>query len=149
MGVGVSCQVEQLSSAKPAAVYDVLMDIERWPNWMPTVSTTSWEQRGEPDTGVGGVRRVRSGITISRDVVVDGARPHHHSYTASLPRLWPMKDFRGDIRIEEHPNGSLIIWTVTCTSRIRRLERRLQSTVSSTYRRIAAALAEEAERLVR
>jgi hypothetical protein len=60
-----------------------------------------------------------------------------------------MKDFRGDIRIEEHPNGSLIIWTVTCTSRIRRLERRLQSTVSSTYKRIAAALAEEAERLVR
>jgi hypothetical protein len=149
MGVGVSCQVEQLSSAKPAAVYDVLMDIERWPNWMPTVSTTSWEQRGEPDTGVGGVRRVRSGITISRDVVVDGARPHHHSYTASLPRLWPMKDFRGDVRIEEHPNGSLIIWTVTFTSRIRRLEGRLQSTVSSTYRRIAAALAEEAERLVR
>jgi hypothetical protein len=146
MAGGVSCRVEQLSSAKPAAVYDVLMDIERWSDWMPTVSAASWEQRGEPNTGLGGVRRVRSGITISRDRVVDGAQPHHHAYTASLPWLWPFKEFRGDIRIEEHPNGCLIVWIVTCKSRIRRLEKRLQSTVDATYTRIAAALAEEAER---
>jgi hypothetical protein len=145
----MSCRVEQLSSAKPAAVYDVLMDVERWPIWMPTVSAASWEQRGEPDTGLGGVRRVRSGITISRDRVVDGAQPHHHAYTASLPRLWPIKEFRGDIKIEEHPNGSLIVWTVTCKPRIRRLEARLQTTVDSAYTRIAAALAEEAERRAR
>ena len=142
---GVSCRVEQLSSAKPAAIYDVLMDVERWSIWMPTVSAASWERRGEPDTGLGGVRRVRSGITISRDRVVGGARPHHHAYTASLPWLWPVKDFRGDIRIEERPNGSLIVWTVTCKSRIRRLEERLQTTVDATYARIAAALAEEVE----
>jgi hypothetical protein len=113
--------------------------------WMPTVSAASWERRGEPDTGLGGVRRVRSGITISRDRVVGGARPHHHAYTASLPWLWPVKDFRGDIRIEERPNGSLIVWTVTCKSRIRRLEERLQTTIDATYARIAAALAEEVE----
>lgn len=145
MAGGVSFRVEQSSTAQPAAVYDVLMAIERWSEWMPTVSAASWEQRGEPDTGLGGVRRVRSGITISRDRVVGGAPPHHHAYTASLPWLWPVKDFRGDIRIEERPNGSLIVWTVTCKSRIRRLEERIQTTVASTYTRIAAALAEEAE----
>lgn len=149
MAGGVSCRVERSSTAKPAAIYDVLMDIERWSEWMPTVSAASWEQRGEPDTGLGGVRRVRSGITISRDRVVDGVQPSHHAYTASLPRLWPVREFRGDIRIEEHPNGSLIVWTVTCKSRIRRLEERLQATVNSTYTRIAAALAEEAERRAR
>ncbi len=149
MGAGISTRVEQLSSAKPAVVYDVLMDIERWPNWMPTVSAASWERRGESDTGVGGIRRVRSGITIVRDLVVHGTRPHHHAYTASLPHLWPMKDFHGDIRIEDRPNGCLITWTVTCKSRVRRLEKRLQATFGSTDRRIAAALAEEAERLAR
>lgn len=62
MGVAVSCRVEQLSHAKPVAVYDVLVDIERWPDWMPTVSATSWETRGEPDTGVGGVRRIAAAL---------------------------------------------------------------------------------------
>jgi hypothetical protein len=149
MAGGVSCRVEQSSTAEPAAVYDVLMDIERWSEWMPTVSAASWQRRGEPDTGLGGVRRVRSGITISHDRVVGGAQPHHHAYAASLPWLWPVKDFRGDVRIEEHSEGSLIVWTVTCKSRIRRLEERLQTTVDSTYTRIAAALAEEAERRAR
>ena len=41
----LSCRVEQLSSTTPAVVYDVLMDIERWSDWMPTVSAASWERR--------------------------------------------------------------------------------------------------------
>jgi hypothetical protein len=145
MAGSVSCRVEQLSSAKPEVVYDVLMDVERWPDWMPTVSTASWERKGALDTGQGGIRRVRSGITVAHDRIVDGSRPHHHAYTASLPRFWPLKDFRGDVRLEDHPEGCLIIWTVTCTSRIPGLRKSVQSTVDQTYTRIAAALAQEAE----
>ena len=146
MAGSISCRVEQLSSAEPAVIYDVLMDIERWPEWMPTVTTVSWERLGAPDTGIGGVRRVRSGITVAHDRVVDGSRPHHHVYTASLPRFWPLKDFRGEVRLEDHPEGCLIIWTVTCTARYSALRKSAQSTVDSTYKRIAAALAREAER---
>jgi hypothetical protein len=141
----LSCRVEQLSSAKPSDIFDVLMDVGRWPDWMPGVSTASWERQGSPDTGRGGIRRVRSGLTVSHDRVLDGARPHYHAYAASLPRLWPVTDFQGDVRIEDHANGCIIIWTVSCRSRISFLERRLQSTVLSTYTRIAAALAQEAE----
>jgi hypothetical protein len=142
----LSCRVEQLSSATPAVVYDVLMDIERWSDWIPTVSAASWEQRGEPDTGRGGIRRVRTGISVTRDRVIGGSRPHHHAYASSLPRYWPLKDYQGDVRIDERPNGCLITWTVTCASRIPGLGKSLQVTVRSTYVRLAAALAQEAER---
>jgi hypothetical protein len=142
----ISCRVEQLSTAKPEDVYDLLMDVERWPQWMPTVTTASWERLGAPDTGIGGIRRVRSGITVAHDRVVDGSRPHHHVYTASLPRFWPLKDFRGEIRLEHHTVGCLIVWTVTCTARYPGLRKSAQSTVDSTYRRIAAALARQAQR---
>ena len=141
-----SCRVEQLSSAKPAAVYDVLMDVERWSDWMPTVSAASWERQGAPDTGEGGIRLVRTGISVTRDRVIDGSRPHHHVYAASVPRYWPLKDYRGDIRIEERPNGCLIIWRVTCKSRIHGLGKAVSSRLRSVYLRLAAALAKEAER---
>ena len=145
MAGSISCRVEQPSSAKPAELYDLLMDVERWPDWMPTVNAASWERKGASDTGLGGIRRVRSGLTVAHDTVTDGSRPHHHAYTASLPRLWPIKDFQGDVHLEEHPDGCLIVWTISCKSRVPVLEKRLQSTVRSTYTRIAAALAHEAE----
>lgn len=146
MGGSLSCRVESLSSASPAVVYDVLMDVDRWSDWMPTVSAASWEQRGESGTGLGGIRRIRNGMTVTRDRVVGGMRPHHHAYEASLPRYWPLRDYRGDVHIEDRPDGSLIIWTVSCESRIPGLGRIVQSGLSAVYARLAAALAQEAER---
>jgi hypothetical protein len=145
MGGSISCRVEQPSSAKPEAVYDVLMDLDRWSDFMPGVSAASWELRGAPDTGVGGVRRVRVGLTVSHDRIVDGTRPHHHAYVASLPRYVPLKDYKADVRIEDQQSGSLIVWTASCT---RRFPGALsQSKLQTTYERIAAALAQEAERI--
>ena len=142
----VSVRVEQPSSAKPAAVYDVLMDVERWPEWMPTVSAASWEKHGVPDTGLGGVRRVGKGLNITRDHVIAGTRPNHHAYAASTPRWMLIQDYRGDIRIEDGEIGSLIVWTVTCTPRFAALSRVFESRLQSAYTRLAAALAREAER---
>src|ERR1700754_4623969 len=123
------------------------MDVERWPDWMPTGSAASWEKHGDPATGLGGVRRGGKGLNAVRDTVVGGTQPHHHAYVASLPRFWPVKDYRGDIRIEERPTGSLILWTVTCASRIPGLEKTFQSRLCSVYTRLAVALAREAERI--
>ena len=145
----LSCRVEQLSSAKPAAVYDVLMDFERWSDWMPTVSDASWEQRGAPDTGVGGIRRVRVGSSVTHDRIVDGTKPYHHAYEVGLPWFAPLKDYGGDVRIEDQPGGSLIVWTATWTSRVPGLRRLSQSRLHATYTRIVAALAHEAECVTR
>jgi hypothetical protein len=140
----LSCRVEQPSSATPAEIYDALMDIERWPEFMPTVSAASWERPGEPGTAKGGVRRMRIGRSLVRDLIVDGTRPHHHAYAASLPWYMLLKDYRGDIRIEESPNGSRIIWTVTCASPILPAKA-VQSRLEASYARLTEALAREAE----
>jgi hypothetical protein len=145
MSVSVSCRVEQLSTATPASVYDVLMDLDRWPDFMPGVSAASWEVRGAPDTGVGGIRRMRLVLGVTRDHIVDGTRPHHHAYVAAFPWYVPLKDYRGDIRIEDRPNGSVIVWTVSWMPRILGL-RGVSQSLHQSYARLAAALAHEAER---
>lgn len=150
MSGSLSCRVEQLSRAKPAAVYDVLMNVELWSQFLPGVSAASWERRGEPDTEMGGVRRMRIGYSVIRDTVVDGTRPHHHAYVASFPWYTPLRDYRGDIRIEDRPNGSLIIWTVTFVPRIPGLPKDLmKARIGASYTRLAAALAHEAEGVTR
>jgi hypothetical protein len=89
---------------------------------------------------------MRIGRGVTRDRIVDGMRPHHQAYAATLPWYMPLKDYRGDIRIEEGPNGCRIIWTVTCASRIPGLPKKLmKSGIEASYKRLAAALAHEAE----
>jgi Polyketide cyclase / dehydrase and lipid transport len=129
-----------------ASVYDVLMDFDRWSDWMPTVSAASWELRGAPNTGVGGIRRVRIGPCVTHDQIVDGSRPTHHAYAVELPWWVPQKDFRGDVRIEDRTSGCLIIWTATCTPRIPSLRKFIEFNLRATYQRVAVALAKEAER---
>src|SRR5690242_2133251 len=103
MAASMSFRVEQLSSAEPAALYDKFLDVESWPGWMPTVSSASWERRGELGSGIGGIRLVRMRGSNVRDEIIGGTRPHHHAYTTSLPGFWPVKDYRGDIRIDKCP----------------------------------------------
>jgi Polyketide cyclase / dehydrase and lipid transport len=140
-----SVRVEHASSATPDVVYDVLMDVERWAQWMPTVSAASWEKRGAPDTGLGGIRRVGKGFNVTRDQIVAGTRPNHHAYAASTPWFMLIKDYRGDVGTEESVNGSLIVWTVMCTPRFRAIRRVFESRLQSVYTRLATALAREAE----
>jgi polyketide cyclase/dehydrase/lipid transport protein len=144
--MAATIRVEHASGAKPAAIYDVFMNVERWAEWMPTVSAASWESHGAPDTGLGGIRRVGKGLNVTRDHIVAGTRPYHHAYTASTPWFMLIKDYRGDIRIDESEHGSLIIYTVTCTPRIRALRKVFAARLQSVYKRLAAALAQEAER---
>ncbi|OBH52544.1 hypothetical protein A5686_10210 [Mycobacterium sp. E2479] len=90
---------------------------------------------------------MRIGHSVIRDTVVDGTRPHHHAYVASFPWYTPLKDYRGDIRIEDRPSGSLIIWTVTFQPRIPGLPKNLmRARITASYTRLAAGLAREAER---
>ena len=61
-----------------------------------------------------------------------------------------LKDYRGNIWIAEGPNGSRIIWTVTCAPRIPVLPKKaVKSRLEASYTRLAAALAHEAEGVTR
>lgn len=89
--------------------------------------------------------RLVTGVT--RDYIVGGTRPHHHAYAAAFPWYVPLKNYRGDIRIENRPNGSLIVWTVSCTPQFPGLKD-LGRPLQRSYTRLAAALAQQAERTV-
>lgn len=146
MARSCSYRVEQLSTAHPAAIYDALMDIERWPNFMPTVSAAVWEQRGAPDTAEGGIRCVRMGLLTVREQIVGGTQPHHQTYIMlSNSGARVIGDYQADISIDERPNGSLITGTATFTSRVHGLGRPLQSLIHLVIGRSAAALARQAE----
>jgi hypothetical protein len=81
-----------------------------------------------------------------RDEIIGGTRPHHHAYTTSLPGFWPVRDYRGDIRISERPTGSLITWTATFRTPVPGLGKPLQLMLRSLITRLAAALAQRAAR---
>jgi hypothetical protein len=40
-------------------------------------------------------------LGVIRDHIVDGTRPHHHAYTLAFPWYVPLKEYRGDIRIQD------------------------------------------------
>ena len=108
--------------------------------------------------GVVGARGCARNRTGWHQAGTRGAHPYprqRHRRNAAAPSrvrrfafgFSPLKDYRGDVRIEERPNGSLIIWTVTCTSRIPGLAKSVRKKLDSVYTRLAAALAQEAERV--
>jgi len=109
MAGSFSYRVEQPSNADPAVVYDVLMDVERWPDFMPTVSAAAWERCGAPDTGEGGIRRLRMGVLTVREQIIGGTRPHRQTYTMlSNSGLPVIGDYTAEIYIDARPNGCLI-----------------------------------------
>ena len=144
-----SYRIEQPSTATPVAVYDTLIDVERWPDWVPFLVAASWERRGAPDTGEGGIRLTRSHMLGTlREEILAGTRPHLHSYKV-LGHALGLNNYRAAVQIEERPNGSLITWTGTLSPLIPGLGKPLQIFARSHIKRLAAALAREAQRVGR
>jgi ribosome-associated toxin RatA of RatAB toxin-antitoxin module len=144
MGKELSYRVEQPCRASPAAVYGALIDVERYPTWMPDVSAASWERRGTPNNEKGAIRRIRTrGLTV-REEITGSEPPNHQAYTALSGA--PVKDYRANISIADHPGGCTIIWEATFTSRVPVVGPLIQKSTRSSIAKIAAALAREAER---
>ncbi len=140
-----SYRIEQPSTATPATVYDTLIDVERWSDWVPSLVAASWERPGAPDTGEGGIRLTRSHMLGTlREEILPGTRPHLHSYKL-LGHALGINNYRAAVQIDERPNGCLITWTGTLSPLIPGLGKPLQIFARSHIKRLAAALAREAE----
>jgi polyketide cyclase/dehydrase/lipid transport protein len=108
-GMRFSLRFERPCSAPASTVYDLLADPERWPQWLTSARSASWE---EPDK----IRRiVVSGLTMREQILV-ADRPRHHAYTI-LSGI-PVRDHRADVRIEPRQTGSFITWEATFGPRI-------------------------------
>src|SRR5258708_7335296 len=109
MAKSCSFRVERPSVATPQAVYDTLIDVDHWTEWMPSLIEGSWERHGAPETGLGGVRKTRSrllGMTVElREEILDGSRPHLHSYNVLSPPP-AINDYQATARLHLPPNLS-------------------------------------------
>ena len=138
-------RIEQTSAASPQQLYDVILDVERWPDWMGGVRGARWERQGAPGTGVGGVRRFDAAPGLSiREEILAGQPPGRHSYT--ILSGMPVKNHRGDVRFDDRPGGSQITWDISFDSRIPLLGGLLRRIMESIIAKSASALAVEGER---
>lgn len=116
---------------------------------MPSLIEGSWERRGAPETGVGGVRKTHSrllGMTVKlREEILDGSRPHLHSYNVLSPPP-VINDYQATVVIEPRPDGCVIVWSGTFRCLVPGLGRLLQAAIRWHIARLAAALAQAAER---
>jgi hypothetical protein len=111
-----SIRFERACAAPPEVVYELLIDVERWPDWLSRARSANWEEPGSPRTREGAIRRiVVSGLTMREEILVDDG-PHHHAYRI-LSGI-PVTDHRADVHIDEQAGGSLIVWRATFRSRI-------------------------------
>lgn len=92
-----SIRFERACAAPPEVVYDVLVDVERWPEWLSGARSAEWEKAELPGTRVGAIRRiVVSGLTM-REEILTVDRPHHHAYR--IVSGIPVNDHRADVHI--------------------------------------------------
>jgi hypothetical protein len=111
-----SVRFERACAAPPEVVYDVLIDVERWPGWLSGARSAGWEKSDISGTRVGAVRRIAvSGLTMREEILIDDG-PHHHAYR--IVSGIPVTDHRADVHIHEQAGGSLIVWRATFRSRI-------------------------------
>ena len=103
-GMRFSLRFASPCSASASVVYDLLADPERWPQWLNSARSATWE---EPGT----IRRIVVGGLTMREQILVAERPHHHAYTILSGS--PVRDHRADVRIESRPAGSFITWEAT------------------------------------
>lgn len=140
-----SIRFQRACAAPPEVVYGLLIDVARWPDWMPQVRSAVWEDAGiRAGTREGAIRRIAvSGLAMREKILIDDG-PHHHAYR--IVSGIPVTDHRADVHIDERAGGSLIVWRATFRSRIPFAGPLIWLMLRASMPRMATALAKAAER---
>ena len=139
-----SYEVIERSSAQPETVYEVLINVTEWNQWVPGIKQALLERNGDPPPyGPGAIRKLgRSGLFV-REEILAAEPPHHHSY-AIISGL-PVKDHLADIELHPDANATRIEWRATFNVKIRGTGPLLERFFRRVIGRTARALAREAE----
>lgn len=140
----LSYQVVQDCRTSSTSVYETLLDVGHYADWMPGVSAAVWERHGDPATELGSIRRIRVQRLTVREQITGGEAPHRHTY-AALSGV-PVQDYRAEIRIDDRTGGCLITWEASFVSRIPLIRNLIRKSMRSSIAKTAAALADEAQR---
>jgi polyketide cyclase/dehydrase/lipid transport protein len=96
-----------ITTAKPDAVFDRLLETTTWPEWSGHFSGKVLESAATPGA-VGELREFRIGKKVSVERVVESTRPRRFSYV--LVSGLPIHDYRADVDIEPVAGGTRIRW---------------------------------------
>ena len=140
-----SYDIEAVSSAPIAAVFEVIADAPGWSRWNRMIHRASWDIEGEPAPwGVGAVRALGATLgPLSRERIVAFDPPYHQAYVIVSGPL-PVSNYRADVRLTETVTGGThISWKGSWTTRVPGVSGSLKKMV----RGFASGAAREAERL--
>ena len=99
------------STASPEALWRVLTHHEDMPKWAKGVRAVHLDPIGAPDPdGLGAVRHIHALGPALVERVVEWDPPHRYVYR--LERGAPIKDHRGEVRIEPSARGSHATWEI-------------------------------------
>lgn len=137
-------EVGARSSAAPDAVWAVLVDSLRWPDWTPLPTPTMAREGNPAPFGLGAVRCFRFGPAVAEEEVVHWDPPHRYGYTV---RRMPVRGYRAEVSLEPAADGGTVIaWRARfdrCT--VPGLSRPFLWFVRAALGRLATNLARHAE----
>ena len=142
-----SYDIQAVSSAPIAEVFEVIADAPGWSRWNRSIGRASWEVEGDPAPwGVGAVRALGANRgPLSRERIVEFDAPHHQAYVIVSGPM-PVKDYRADVYLTETADGGTnISWKGSWSTRVPGVSGFLTKMV----RGFAVGAAREAERLQR
>jgi len=124
------------------AVWDRYTDHVGWTKWAG-LGTARLTREGVPaPNGVGCVRAFsRAGITAVQEEVTSFDPPRRMTYRI-VKGGGPIKDHRGEVVFEPHPDGTLLTWRVQFRSGIPGLGGILRAMIEGMFRRALAHLDE-------
>ncbi len=96
-------------AAGPAVVWELVSDVETWPEWGLFDEARLEEPGAQEPQGVGARRFVRADRMKNREEVFLYEPPHRLAYVVVSGNL-PVSDQRSEVRLEETTAGGTEIW---------------------------------------
>jgi hypothetical protein len=112
-----SFEVNRVSSAPPAVLFQLETDGPRWASWArPLIWQSRWAERGD-DGGLGAVREVGAWPVLLRERTVEYELDRRHVY--ELEGAAPIHGYRGEVLFTPNADGGTDLrWSGTFTERI-------------------------------
>lgn len=143
--MGYRLSFERACAAPAQDVYDLLIDVERWPDWLTAARSALWEEPGNSSTRQGAIRQiVVSGLTMREQILV-ADRPRHQAYTI-LSGI-PVTNHRADVYIHDSEAGSCIVWQATFEAKVPFTGPLIWLLLRASMPKMVSALAHGAEQL--
>lgn len=142
--LAVEIVAEAESAAPPERVFALVAAGDRWQEWAgPMVPRSRWQVPGDPEGGVGAVRRLGIGPLVSLERVTEHEAPRRLSYVVDSPA--PYRDYRSTVELTPTAGGGTrIVWRSTFEPVVPGTGRALRWFLGATVRGFARNLARRA-----